>query len=70
MTDLNPLDWIGSIWQIPFVLGVFFVSQHFLIIVCGGGIPFIIFEIACVVLFAHHYAKTHQEWLSEFRGDD
>jgi hypothetical protein len=59
MTDINPLDWIGSIWKIPFVLGVFIVCEHFLIVTCGGGIPFVIAEIAFAVLYAHHYAKTH-----------
>lgn len=57
----NPIGWRGGIWQILFVIGVFVVAQHFLIVTCGGGIPFVIAEIAFGILYAGYYVKLNPD---------
>ena len=61
----DPLDLIGCIWKIPLVLGVFFVVEYYLIVTCGGGIPFILAEIAFSLLYVHHIRETHKDELDE-----
>lgn len=57
----NPIGWRGGIWQILFVIVAFLVAQHFIIVECGGGIPFVIAEISFGILYAGYYIKQKQD---------
>lgn len=57
----NPIGWRGGIWQILFGIVAFLVAQHFIIVECGGGIPFVIAEISFCILYAGYYFKQNKD---------